>query len=86
MTEPVVDTPAPPPRAFETHIVKVTLPRPNSLDQASVHNESRTLAMLLPSGLIAKRFAHGERVAFFRAELDGSGILEICDRVPDKKW
>lgn len=74
-----------PPKMFESHVVKVQLPR-GEVAQAFICNETRTIEMFAPPGLIAKRFSVGESTAFFKAELDSDGGLEIGDRVADRNW
>ena len=84
MSESPTSVNAPPPKAFQSHVVKIVLPEGRGA--AVIYNKDRTIFMEHPVGLLQKRFAPGERVGFFRGELDADGILEIGDRVPDREW
>jgi hypothetical protein len=61
-------------------IVKVQLP-PKGEVGAVLYSEDRGVVDHVPSSLVARRFARGERAAYFQATLE-HGILELGDRVP----
>ena len=71
-------------RPFTAHIVKVSLCEDG---RATIATKDGGVRMVAPNNSVQKRFAHGERVGYFRAELGGDdGIMELGDRLADLGW
>jgi len=66
---------------LERLVVKIVLP-PEEFGGAIIYSEGGKLQMEAPLSVASKRLYRGERFAYFRAELDSDGILEIGDRLP----
>lgn len=86
---PISSTEATPPTKrtiVASPIVKVTLPEPGTDDAAFIASRDGKYTMTVPRSAVSKRFNRGERVLYFKSELDGEGILELGDRLPDEDW
>lgn len=69
-------------------VVKVQLPAPDSNNAAIIYSQDGKVQMETAVGMVSKRLHPGERVAYFKSDLDEDGILELGDRVPtpDPAW